>query len=165
MKNRLRILLVAIVVAAIASIAFVSGKSSVAQTKNANVPADFDKTAALAQLREMIKGKEQEPAEKVFKNIQTLKGVPAARVLGIMDFGYSRSLGVDCTHCHVPDKWESDEKRPKGVTREMVLMVGKINNDLLKSIKGLASEKPTVNCTTCHRGEIKPATNMQASKS
>lgn len=165
MKNRLRILLMSAVFAAIVSVSIISGDPSVAQTKTPNLPADFDKAAALAELREMIKGKEQEPAEKVFRNIQTLKGVPAGRVLGIMDFGYSRSLGVDCTHCHIPDKWESDEKRPKGVTREMVAMVGKINNDLLKSVKGLASEKPTVNCTTCHRGEVKPATNMQAPKS
>ncbi len=165
MKNRLRIVLIASVVSAIAAVLIVSGNRSVAQTKSADVPTDFDKAAALAKIREAIKGRENEPAEKVFKNIQTLKGVPAARLLGIMDFGYSRSLGVDCTHCHVPDKWESDEKRPKPVAREMVLMVGKINNDLLKSIKGLASEKPTVNCTTCHRGEVKPALNISGPKS
>jgi hypothetical protein len=46
-------------------------------------PAVFDQAAALAKLREQIKGKEREPAETVFKNIQLpmFKGSPAARVL------------------------------------------------------------------------------------
>ena len=71
---------------------------------------EFDQKAALAKLREQIKGREKEPAEKVFKNIKSFEGVPAGRLLAIMEFGYARSLGVDCTHCHVPEKWESEDK-------------------------------------------------------
>ncbi len=120
----------------------------------------FDQDAALAKLRESIKGHEKEPAETVFKNIQKLKGVPAGRMLAIMQFGYARSLGVNCTHCHTPDKWESEDKRQKQITRDMAAMSARINGELLKGIKNLKSEAPTINCTTCHRGQIIPALDM-----
>jgi hypothetical protein len=120
----------------------------------------FDQAAAVARIREQIKGREQEPAEKVFKNIQYLNGIPAGRIPMMMQMGYSRSLGVDCTHCHVPDKWEADEKPQKQVAREMAAMVNSINTEKLRSIKNLRSENPAVNCTTCHRGQLKPALNL-----
>jgi hypothetical protein len=124
--------------------------------------AAFDQAAALAKLREQIKGKEREPAETVFKNIQLpmFKGSPAARVLAVMEMGFSRSLGVNCTHCHVPEKWESEDKPQKQIARDMSAMVGRINGELLKGVKNLKSEQPTINCTTCHRGEIKPGLNL-----
>ena len=127
-------------------------------------PAEFDQKAALAKLREQIKGKEKEPASTVFKNIQTMKDRPAGQLLAVMEFGYSRSLGVTCTHCHVPDKWESEDKPQKQVARDMSALVGKLNGDLLMNIKNLKSATPTINCTTCHRGEVKPALNLPAAK-
>ena len=126
-------------------------------------PAEFDQAAALAKLREQIKGRENEPAEKVFKNMQMLKQMPTGRLLAVMEMGYARSLGVNCTHCHVPDKWESEEKAQKQIAREMWAMMGTINTQLLKSIKNLKSETPTINCTTCHRGQVKPALNLPKS--
>ena len=126
----------------------------------APTPESFDQAAALAALRESIKGREQEPAEKVFKNIQSLKGIPAGRMLGIMQMGFSRSLGVDCTHCHTPGKWEAEDKAQKQIAREMWMMVQNLNGTTLKNIKNLKGPNPTINCTTCHRGEIKPATNL-----
>ena len=123
-------------------------------------PAEFDQKAALAKLREQIKGKEKEPASAVFKNIQTMKDRPAGQLLAVMEFGYSRSLGVTCTHCHVPEKWESEEKPQKQIARDISAMVGKLNGDLLKNIKNLKSAAPTVNCTTCHRGQIVPAIDL-----
>ena len=122
--------------------------------------AEFDQNAALAKLKEQIKGKEQEPASTVFKNIQGMKNMPAGRLLAVMEFGYARSLGVTCTHCHVPDKWESEDKPEKQIARDMAVMAAKINGELLKNIKNLKSVSPVVNCTTCHRGQIKPATNL-----
>lgn len=125
------------------------------------VPA-FDQAAALAKLKEQIKGKEKEPAGTVFKNIQSplLKERPAAQLLAVMEFGYARSLGVNCTHCHVPEKWESEDKPQKQIARDMSALVAKLNGEILKGIKNLSSPTPTVNCTTCHRGEIKPALNL-----
>ena len=125
----------------------------------------FDQAAALAALRQAIAGKENEPAEKVFKNIQLLKGIPAGRLLRIMELGYARSLGVNCTHCHIPGEWEKDDKPTKQVARDMAAMVGAINNQHLKQIKNLKSETPVVNCTTCHRGQTKPALNLEPPKS
>lgn len=124
----------------------------------------FDQAQKLAELTRQITGKENLPAEQVFKNIQILKGIPAGRLLRIMELGYSRSLGVNCTHCHVIDQWDKDDKPTKPIAREMLKMVQTINNDLLKPIKNLKGPNPVVNCTTCHRGQIKPALNLPESK-
>jgi len=120
----------------------------------------FDQAQALAELRKSIAGKENEPAEKVFKNIQLLKGMPAARLLRVMELGYSKSLGVTCTHCHVPGEWEKEDKPTKQIARDMAGMVSAITTQHLKQIKNLKSENPLVNCTTCHRGQTKPALNL-----
>src|SRR4030095_4472156 len=120
----------------------------------------FAQGQKLADLTKQIAGKENQPAEQVFKNIQTFKGVPAARLLRIMELGYSRSLGVNCTHCHVVDQWKKDDKPAKVIAREMAKMVGTINNDLLKNIKNLKGPNPGLNSTTCHRGHTKPALNL-----
>jgi len=120
----------------------------------------FDQQQQLQELTKRIAGQENKPAEEVFKNIQLLKGVPAGRLLRVMEIGYSKSLGVNCAHCHVLDQWEKDDKPAKQITREMAAMVRTINGDLLKKIKNLKSETPTVNCTTCHRGQVKPALNL-----
>ncbi len=125
--------------------------------------ATFGQAAAVAKLKEQIKGREREPAEKVFKNIQmpSLKATPAARLLAVMEFGYARSLGVNCTHCHTPDRWEAEDKPQKQIARDMAAMMAKINSpEMLRGIKNLKTESPTINCTTCHRGEVKPALNL-----
>lgn len=120
----------------------------------------FDQAKALEELRKQLAGKENEPASKVFKNIQMLKEMPAGRLLRVMEMGYGKSLGVNCTHCHVAGAWEKEDKPAKQITREMAAMSATISNDLLKNIKNLKSERPVVNCTTCHRGQVKPATNL-----
>jgi hypothetical protein len=97
----------------------------------------------------------------VFKNIQSLKGVPAGQLLTIMDTGFRPALGVKCSFCHDPQNWASDDKDEKKVAREMMRMTHDINDKYLKTIKGLDSDKPAVNCTTCHRGEQKPALTME----
>jgi len=107
-----------------------------------------------------IAGKEGVAAESVFKNIKTFKGVPAGRLLRIMNLGYGRSLGVRCAHCHVQDKWDSEDKPQKQIARDMADMAHTIDAELLPKIKNLHSEKPFVNCTTCHRNHVIPATNM-----
>jgi hypothetical protein len=120
----------------------------------------FNQEQKLKDLAKQIAGKEDKPAGEVFKNVQMLKAMPAARLLKVMELGYSRALGVDCTHCHVVDEWEKDDKPAKPITREMMNMTGAINNEYLKKIKNLKSENPAVNCTTCHRGQVKPALNL-----
>ena len=170
MRRRVKVLTMVILTAApIAMLLCASTplieRSVSGQTLPTPTPAVFDQAAAIAKLKEQIKGRENEPAPAVFKNIQTpfIKSIPAARLLAVMEIAYSRSLGVTCTHCHVPEKWESDEKPQKQIARDMAAMMAKINSpELLRGIKNLKSETPTINCTTCHRGETKPALNMPA---
>lgn len=107
-----------------------------------------------------IAGKENLPSKEVFKNVKLLGDVSAGRLLRIMDIGYSQSLGVSCDHCHVEDRWDADEKRPKRAAREMILLVNDIN-DKLGKMEEIDTGEATVNCTTCHRGYVKPALQMR----
>jgi Photosynthetic reaction centre cytochrome C subunit len=113
----------------------------------------------LKQLVGRIKGRENEPAAEVFKNIQIpwLKAVPAGLFLRIMNGGYSRALGVNCTHCHVEEDFASDDKRQKRAAREMAKMHRMINEQLgeMEHLKAPVAER-SINCATCHRGAISP---------
>lgn len=111
----------------------------------------------LSELQTHIIGKEKEPAEAVFKNIQVLKGVPAGRMLKIMELGFSQSLGVGCDHCHDTKAWENDDKKQKLIARKMWNMAANIR----KELGTIINEKATINCTTCHRGEVIPALNLK----
>ncbi len=112
------------------------------------------------ELMKAIAGKENRPAGEVFQNVQLMKDVPAGRFLKIMDTGFNRALGTGCDHCHVEDRWEADEKRPKRAAREMMGLVKQIN-DSLQKLQDIDTSDATVNCTTCHRGYVKPATQMR----
>jgi len=110
-----------------------------------------------------IAGKEQMPAESVFKDIQILKGRPAGSILRVMNYGFGRSLGVSCYHCHARNDWAKGEKKQKRIARDMFRMVAAINDEHLSKIEGLrdsvagpggAAPQPVVNCGTCHRGSI-----------
>jgi photosynthetic reaction center cytochrome c subunit len=114
----------------------------------------------VTELLAAIKGKENRPAGEVFKNVTLLKDVPAARFLRMMDVGYSQSLGVGCDHCHVEERWEADEKRPKRAAREMIVLVKEINSQL-GEMQDIDTSDAVVNCTTCHRGYVKPALQMR----
>jgi Photosynthetic reaction centre cytochrome C subunit len=91
--------------------------------------------------------REDQPAETVFKNIQSLKGMRAGDLQGAMSF-IASSLNVDCDHCHVQD-FSKDERKEKLRAREMIRMVRQINEE---SFQG----KNTVNCFTCHQGHREP---------
>ena len=109
-----------------------------------------------------IAGRENEPAEQVFKNIQSMKGMPAGRLVRVMNMGYSRALGVACAHCHFSQDYSSDEQRPKRAAREMMAMTRTIN-ERLRSLENLEGkpEENFVNCTTCHRGQVDPNAGLQ----
>ena len=104
-----------------------------------------------------IAGRENMPAESVFKNIKILKGVPAARLVNIMNNGFGRSLGVSCGFCHVPGKWDLDDKEEKNTARLMFAMVQTINRDYISKVPvDSGGPTPVVNCMTCHRGMPRP---------
>ena len=124
---------------------------------NDSLEADRAKYTAL--INEHIKGKEKMMVDSVFDNLKVLGGFPAENLVFAMN-AWSRGLGVSCGHCHNTDNFSSDEKQKKEIAREMVTM-GNMISQKLKTIKGL-SERPIVNCITCHRGELKPAFRMPA---
>ena len=90
--------------------------------------------------------KDKRPSQEAFKNIQVLKGVPAGRWMMIMTM-FSKSLGVDCTYCHVEGAFEKDDKPTKQTARKMLRLTGTIYREIYES-----KDSP-INCYTCHRGQ------------
>ena len=127
------------------------------KTSSFNDSLEADRAKYTALINERIKGKEQMKVDSVFDNLKVLGGFPAENLVFAMN-AWSRGLGVSCGHCHNTDNFSSDEKEKKGIAREMVQM-GNMISGKLQTIKGL-SERPIVNCITCHRGELKPAFRM-----
>ena len=103
-----------------------------------------------------IAGKENMPAESVFKNIQIFKGVPAGRVVNIMGRGFSPALGVSCGFCHVIGAYEKEDREEKQTARVMYAMVNSINKEYMVKLAEPGRNPPTVSCTTCHRGMTRP---------
>jgi hypothetical protein len=141
---------------AIAVAAFVLFASSATPQQSQTPKLDQRAVDVLAS----IKGKEKLPASQVFKNIKVLKDMQAGRLLSVMDVGYSRALGVGCEHCHVEGAYEADDIRAKRAAREMITFTQRINDELGK-MPEIDNEEPTINCTTCHRGYVKPALQMR----
>lgn len=100
-----------------------------------------------------------------FTNLQLLdEQIDRGELVGVMR-GWTTSLGVRCTHCHVgPDDLQgmdfaTDEKAAKRTARAMLAMVREIN----RSFSSLAvvtdsgrAEAQQVDCYTCHRAQPKP---------
>lgn len=99
------------------------------------------------------------PGEPVFKNVKVLTGVTSKIEMRKLMKEQSAALGVKCTHCHVPGKFELDDKKPKLVAREMLRLVEQLNATTFKD----AEEPPAITCWTCHRGETKPQTAVPRS--
>jgi photosynthetic reaction center cytochrome c subunit len=87
-------------------------------------------------------------AEEQFKNIQTLKGIPADQLIPAMQF-IAASLGVECEFCHVEGAFEKDDKKPKQTARKMMEMMFAINKESFEGHR-------EVTCYSCHRGSIDP---------
>ena len=94
---------------------------------------------------------DEKPAQ-VFKNVKVLKHVTSKTEMRRLMKEQSAALGVKCTHCHVPGKFDLDDKEAKKTARAMMEMVQKLNATYFPKV-----EKPPINCWTCHRGEEKPA--------
>jgi hypothetical protein len=135
--------------------------ASASQPSPAAAQADTVQEFNAARVREVlasISGRENEPAERVFKNVKQLGTTPARIFLTIMNVGYARALGVRCTHCHVERDYSSDDKRPKRAAREMAVMHRMINQELAKmdNLETPRDQNRAINCSTCHRGTVKP---------
>jgi hypothetical protein len=129
--------------------AIVAGGLPGAKTQQSQSAVDSaERDEAIAEIKKRIAGHEDEAAETVFKNIEILKGKKASRLPGMM-LALTGLLGVDCTYCHVKDKWESEEKPTKQTARKMFMMIGAINGDYFDG-------RNAVSCWTCHRGDPHP---------
>lgn len=62
---------------------------------------------------------------------------------------WSRALGVECTHCHMPGDWADASKPTFAFARRMMRMVDGLNAGPLAGIGEIA-------CWTCHRGRPTP---------
>jgi hypothetical protein len=97
------------------------------------------------------------------RNLQVLpRDIPQERLMLIMRH-WSQALGVQCSYCHVPGNFRSDENPHKNIARGMVRMTNRINEELLPPVVGPSAE-PRVNCYACHRGEAIPATQLPETK-
>ncbi len=114
-----------------------------------------DRTRLFNEEVAWLAGRENQPAESVYKNIKLFKGQPAIRVLNVMARGFSPALGVSCSHCHVTGEYDREDKNTKQIARDMFAMVNGINAEL-KKIPNIKSTNPTVNCSTCHRRQARP---------
>jgi tetratricopeptide (TPR) repeat protein len=102
------------------------------------------------------------------RNPQVLpKDFPPAKLQAVMK-GFTRSLGVRCTYCHVGQEGQplqaydfaSDQNPNKARAREMYRMLGDINGHL-KKITPSGDRRVNMWCNTCHRGRPKPATLVE----
>ncbi len=99
------------------------------------------------------------------ENLQVLpKEWPGSRLRPVMT-GFSRALGVRCSHCHVGEEGQplstydfvSDDNPNKERAREMLRMLGTIN-DHLGNIEPSGDQRVNMWCHTCHRGRPRPMT-------
>ena len=129
-----------------------SPQAATAPTAPATTPTLTDTAARqkefLDGIRERIKGRENEPAETVFRNIELLRGKPASRLPGMMS-ALTGLLGVTCTTCHVPGHFESEELAPKTTARRHFKMQAALNQEYFGGANAIS-------CWTCHRGAAKP---------
>ena len=125
----------------------------------------------LAELMKTVAGRENEPAGKVFKNVQFNKDMPAKAFLTMMDEQYARGLGNVCTGCHqntnvagvIKIDYASDKPKDKNIARKMEAMQQSINKDLKKN--GLIDEDyPKTTCVMCHRGTAHMPNTMKQPK-
>ena len=93
-------------------------------------------------------------SEEAFKNIQTLKGIPAEQLIPAMQL-ISFSLGVECSFCHVEGALEKDDKKPKQTARKMMQMMVAINQANFDGMR-------KVTCYSCHRGSTRPVNTPSA---
>ncbi|MFL6450854.1 MAG: photosynthetic reaction center cytochrome c subunit family protein [Bryobacteraceae bacterium] len=99
--------------------------------------------------------KPEELAQTRFKNVKVaaLKSLPESEFLNRMHY-FAWALNRNCEFCHVPRKFDSDEKKEKETARKMVEMVAAIDHDHFEG-------HPAVDCFTCHEGHAHPLRHNQ----
>ena len=88
-------------------------------------------------------------------NVQVLTHVTSKSEMRAVMKVQAGSLGVKCTHCHVPGKFALDDKKEKLRAREMLKMTAELNAKWFPD-----EEEPRVTCWTCHRGGTEPENTL-----
>lgn len=99
------------------------------------------------------------------ENLQVLPKEWTGQRLRPVMTGFTRALGVRCSHCHVGEEGQplsrydfaSDENPNKERARTMLRMLGDIN-ETLKTIEPSGPKPVNMWCHTCHRGRPRPMT-------
>jgi len=99
------------------------------------------------------------------ENLQVLPEDWTGQRLQPVMTGFTRALGVRCSHCHVGEEGQplttydfpSDDNPNKERARTMLRMLGDIN-ETLKTIEPSGAEPVNMWCHTCHRGRPRPLT-------
>lgn len=99
--------------------------------------------------------KPEELAASHFKNVkvESLKSLPESEFINRMHY-FAWALNRNCEFCHVPRKFDSDEKKEKETARKMADMVAAIDTDHFEG-------HPAVDCFTCHEGHAHPLRHNQ----
>ena len=71
---------------------------------------------------------------------------------------FASALGVQCTYCHVPGDFAADTNPKKEIARKMISMVRLIDTSFPSSTGVFPDGYHEVDCSTCHRGSVKPET-------
>ena len=87
-------------------------------------------------------------ADEAYKNVQSLKGIPADQLIPAMQF-ITYSLGVECSFCHVEGALRRTTRSPSRRRAKMMQMMFTINQEKFES-------KREVTCYSCHRGSSHP---------
>jgi hypothetical protein len=95
----------------------------------------------------------QMAAERVFKNVTVLRGIPVDEFMGTMGV-FSAALGFSCEDCHTASSndwanYAKDVSPRKTMARQMVTMMQGIN-------KQYFGGRQVVTCFTCHRASNRP---------
>lgn len=62
---------------------------------------------------------------------------------------FTLGIGVECEYCHNEDDYSSDEKEKKVYTRDMILLVERLNE-----VEAFRKNGKVITCYTCHRGAV-----------
>ena len=123
--------------------------------------ADQTGPAALAAV--LGAGPKPEQGGAPTQNLQVFPNDMTRQQLQPIMQGFTKALGVQCTHCHVGGAQDraKDEKPQKLAARKMLQMVMEINDKHLAGLAAVglpAGTEPMikVTCMQCHRGSLKP---------
>ena len=89
---------------------------------------------------------------------QNLKVLAANTDIRFVMQNFTQVLGVQCTYCHVEGDFASDANPKKETARKMIALIRQIDPYFPSSVGVYPAGYHEVDCSTCHRGSIKPET-------